>query len=254
MPDQQLETICYPSNFLKTVRFKIDYSPILLISKELAPAFQEEIRPDFPSLEVQQMNKLSATIEKDGVGKSETTQLNMYIFESADKSLKLTITESFLLIECSKYSTFENFKLIIDKIYRSFQKHYKPLNMSRIGLRYINSITFKDGNPFDWDNYISPVLTHAIKNYFGDGAEMARAINQVTINKGEYMLVFTSGIPNSFFPAKISQREFVLDYDCSTNHPSDETVISSLDLYHHEIQSLFEKSIMGGLRQLMEAK
>lgn len=251
---EDLDKISYSKNFLKEVIFKIDYSPIVLISKEISSDFQEKMRQDLLSLERQELTQFSTTFEPSGTGKSETTKKPLYVFWNKEKSIKISLSEAFISFESPSYGNFESFKFMIENVYNNFYQYYKPLNITRIGLRYINQISIKEGNPFDLDNYISPVLTHTLSNFFNDKTELARAIHQFTLNKGEYVLLFTYGILNGFFPARISQKEFLLDYDCSTNNVNEQNISQYLEDYHREIQLLFEKSIQDELRKLMRDK
>jgi uncharacterized protein (TIGR04255 family) len=49
--ENALNNICYEKNFLKQVILRLDFSPILILQKELNPDFQEKIRSKFPVLE-----------------------------------------------------------------------------------------------------------------------------------------------------------------------------------------------------------
>lgn len=250
-----IDKICYKTNYLKEVIFRIDYSTILKINETLSSDFQEGIRGEFPIFEENKVRKYSTVIEK-GIQKEEhLTIIPEWNFYNKDKSTRVGVSSDYLFFQCRKYDTFEKFKFITEKIYNNFQSIYKPLSINRLGLRYVNEISFKEGNPFDWKDYLNVHLIHLIEEYFEDQTEISRSMGQTIINRGDHSLLFTYGIYNkSEFPGKISRKEFILDYDCYTQLTSDLEIIKNIETFHTEIQFMFEKSINNGLRKIMGYK
>jgi uncharacterized protein (TIGR04255 family) len=123
-----------------------------------------------------------------------------------------------------------------------------------MGLRYVNEIIISEGHPFDWKDYIDPLLTSTVDSFFEDKTELSRWMNQAILNKSDHQLIFNYGTFNSLFPAKISQREFILDIDCSSQDVKETEIQSSVEAFHKDIQKLFEKSIQQNLKKLMGVK
>ncbi len=144
MPD-----IRYRNNFIKNAIFRLDFSPILLLTQELNPAFQEALRSEFPKLEETKGFEYTATFQKGGKIE-EQKEFKIWSFFNKEKTYKITISFQFFIVECFKYSHFEQFRQIADKIYSIFMSLYKPLDNKRIGLRYINKIEFPEGHPLEW--------------------------------------------------------------------------------------------------------
>lgn len=66
------------------------------------------------------------------------------------------------------------------------------------------------------------------------------------------MMTFTHGIYNSEFPAKVSRREFLLDYDCHTEDiECGDLVKKYISPFQLKINRMYEASIEEGLRTLM---
>src|SRR5690606_34059264 len=114
---------------------------------------------------------------------------------------------------------FSDYYDLVSQIWGYFSSIYdlSSLKFGRLGVRYVNKILLKDGNPFDWSGYIAPSLVALIENPFSNKEEINRAMSQVSMVRDGYGSVVTFGLLNSSeFPAKISRREFVLDFDCAT--------------------------------------
>jgi uncharacterized protein (TIGR04255 family) len=246
MPD-----IRYRNNFIKNAIFRLDFSPILSLTQDLNPAFQEALREEFPKLEELQGLEYKAKFQK-GEKIDEQKEFKIWSFFNKEKTYKITISFQFIVIECFKYSHFDNFRQISDKAYSTFLSLYKPLDNKRLGLRYINKIELPEGHPLEWKQFVKDFLVYSIENYDGDKSQLSRAMSQFVLNKGEHILTFSYGISNDEFPTPISRKEFILDYDCSTKDVDESQVIEKLNLFNTDIVALFEKCITDELRAKME--
>lgn len=243
--------IVFKNNYLKNVIFRIDFSPILKLQSGLDSQFQESIRDIFPKLEEKLLTKHVITIHKKE--KSDiTTKALQSTFWNKDKTQKIVIYFEHLIIEFSKYSNYSEFKDIILKIYNSFLEYYAPLDIKRMGFRYINRIKLEKGHPLKWDKYINKSLTGFLDNYWGNKSELSRVLSQSIINKSDHTINLTYGIFNDEFPAPISRKEFILDIDSHTNECEENTVIEKLDLYNDEMVDIFLNSIEKKIKDKME--
>ena len=58
---------------------------------------------------------------------------------------------------------------------------------------------------------------------------------------------------NPDFPAPMSQKLFVLDFDAYYHGPQDyDDLVKNIDIFHERIQELFENLIKGPLREKMQ--
>jgi uncharacterized protein (TIGR04255 family) len=240
--------IKYPRNFIKRVIFRIDYNSILSLNESLKSEFQESIRPLFPKFQSQPGQQV-VTEFKDGSATSNSIPFNQYIFENTDSSQKLTLSSQFLIMEILKFEGFESLKEVIEKITTSFNSIYRPINLTRLGLRYINEIPLATGSPYDWDGYINQDLVRILSSDLIIKEETARVMSQIIYNKEDYKITFSFGLSNSEYPNRISRREFILDYDCSTNEADFTNLIDTISNYNGNMVVLFENSIEDKLRE-----
>lgn len=254
MPDQEInyDLIKYPKNFLTAVIFRLDFSTILSLSSSLPEKFQEKIRTQFPITELKNIIKLNNKIEHPKEVGNYQNIFNNYIFFTKDKTQQIEIAPTHLAIIFSKYSAFETFNETINDTFKIFNDLYSPLDLTRIGIRYINEIKLPHGHPLEWEDYINKNLILNLSAFEDIKENLNRNMAQMTFNFNDYFLIFNYGIFNQEFPGKISRKEFILDYDCYTNFIRIEDINNNLKIYHKQIQLLFESSIKDELRTSME--
>ena len=250
----QFVDIQYQRNFLKSVVARIDFSPILKITTDPISNFQDGIRALLPQYEDQAMMAFEGQIKMvAGSPREESVKFPFprHIFKSTDGSYSLFLEYNAFWIECSHYTTFEKFIEIFGRAFELLMKNYAPINVTRLGLRYVNFITPGSGNPLDWNGLIEPTLTQFLNNVVENNAKLSRAITQALYVEDEYTISVTYGFFNSQFPAKIAEKEFLLDFDCFTKVIESQDVLTQLNNYHSQIQRLFEKCVLSDLKSLM---
>jgi len=157
-------------------------------------------------------------------------------------------------VECNKYGVFETFKEDVMHVFDAFQAVYKPIDLKRMGLRYVNEIKFSEGNPFDWSNFISDSLLCPLNSFPDNQKRIARSMTQTIFSRIDHLLRFSCGMFNkSEFPSPISRKEFILDYDCFTEEVTGGDIGKFLEIFHLDIQTMFENSIKDSLRTTMGA-
>jgi len=250
MPQQ--ENLKYKKNFLTNVICRIDFVPI---SQEIIDGqkdkFKERIKQNFPNDEKHSWVEFFTTIK--GQEKiDERKESFFYNFFDTSKEKKVTLTYKHVAIEFLKYKDFTDFKTNVKDLFDVFMLLYKPTKLTRLGLRYINQIFLEKGNPFSWKGQVDSSLMCVINKFLENNEDIARAMSQAIIKNDDYTMNFNYGIFNSEFPAKIRRKEFILDFDCSTQEVNETTFYDSLAKFNKEIKILFEKSIKDNLRELME--
>jgi uncharacterized protein (TIGR04255 family) len=66
---------------------------------------------------------------------------------------------------------------------------------------------------------------------------------QTHLTIDDHNILFQFGIHNSQYPNKITQKEFILDYDCvSREEYEPEAVINKVKLFYEDIKRAFKQS------------
>lgn len=246
-----MPSIEYKKNFLTNVIFRLDISSLITFEKEVLLKIQNDIFELVPVYKLISQ-KQSLVQFGDNQATVEDKDIHIHLFTNKEENIKLNLTEEFFTLEFTKYKNFKDFFDILDPILKSFLKNIPHVSFGRIGLRYINLINFEEGNPLEWNDFISNKLTYAIDNFFVDKINIARAVSQVIFNFEEYLLLFTYGIHNGSFPAKVNRKEFILDFDCSTKDFNDLEIKKLLEKFNHKIKEMFENCITENLRSKLE--
>ena len=249
MTQQDLERVKYSKNFLSNVIFRLDYHPILVLREKISPQFQESVRVHMPLLQEQKGFEYRAEI-KDGAPEGNAVPLSSWILLDKEERFKLTLNYSFLAIEDARYSSLEDYLKTIQLVTQAFLASYEKPEFTRIGLRYVNTINLENGNPLDWSEYIADYLTCSLDGLVHNKQYLSRTMGQYVLNPGDHQIVWNYGIFNPEYPAKISRRQYILDYDCYSQDVSSDITQQVRD-FNVAILALFESSIREPLRALM---
>ncbi|MEN6439674.1 MAG: TIGR04255 family protein [Syntrophobacter sp.] len=239
----------YCRNFLTNVIARVDYQPILVLTREMPIDFQERIRQEFPRF--QRSFPFKLTIPPEGEAQSVQKPV-FWQFKDKMESNTVTVSADFISCETKNYTKFNEFVQKLSSTYNTFCELYKPALIKRIGLRYVNQIEIKDGNPFDWDGFISSALTSQVRAFPTMQQDITRQMSQMQFSIDDMNLLFQFGFYNSEHPNRITKKEFILDYDCFTDQETEpDKVLLRFGMLHIHISNLFEESIQDGFRNLM---
>lgn len=247
----------YKKNFLDTIIFRIDFSEILLLKDKIEANFQEAIKSIFPKLSTSFLSAYTSSISPNSLNVGHENIL-VYEFSNVSEGLSLKISYKNLIFEAKRYSDFEAFSEKLQKVLVEFNKYYTEYEIDRIGLRFINVIKVSSKSPLEWSGYINKNLIDSLsfaKEVDSDNCYLNRCMCQQSYRfQDDNFLTFNYGIYNSEWPAKITQNEFILDYDAYTKYVNIHDDIQSkyLNSFHGIIQDMFEKSIEEDLRKYME--
>jgi uncharacterized protein (TIGR04255 family) len=253
MNQTELNKKCYLKNYITNVIFKIDFSEILKLINDTPVEFQDKIREEFPSLEIKDLVQITTGIDK-GKDIYDKKISKTYVFKNKDKLQQVEINSSFFAVVFFKYHMFEELSKTILDTFRIFQDLFSPLDIKRVGLRYINEIKIQEGNPLEWEQFINEKLVSHLDAFRNNKEYLNRSMNQMIYKFDDYILLFNYGIFNQEFPNLISRKEFILDYDCYTTNIPDNDITKLLAVFHSKIQTLFEISITENLRDKMGVK
>jgi uncharacterized protein (TIGR04255 family) len=228
----------YFRNFITKVIAKVDFQPILKLKNEEPAAFQEAIREQFPRF--RQKASMDIAI-KPGEDFVTTKRPITWQFGNKEKNISINLNFQVISLTLEKYESFESFYSNIELMYNTFNGIYNPALIKRIGLRFINEINLK-GDPFDWDGYINDKLYAIIMAFPDFQKSVTRAMSQMHLNFGDRTLLFQFGIFNSQYPNYISQKEFILDYDCVCREECEpDAVLSKFKILYEDIKNVFKK-------------
>ncbi len=134
----------YGKNQLAEVICQLRFPEILTIETNVPAEFQEMIRDTFPHYSVR---KEAAAPTLSGAPGNYSLQSgpqnNNYQFISADGVWKINLTSKFLSLSCSRYSSWEEFALMLDGPLAALIQVYHPAMFTRVGLRYLNFVSRK---------------------------------------------------------------------------------------------------------------
>jgi len=243
----------YRHNFVTNALCRLDFRATPAINLDLLNRFRDAVKSDFPKVEEQTLQGFTAKFEKGAVlEQGLLPEQKIFHYIDANSENKIELAPDHLAIESFKYVNFREFGAIIKVALDAFTELVANSDFTRLGLRYVNQIVLSKGNPLDWTEYVDPSFVSVIDHFFNKSPNLARSMSQVVLNYDDYKLNFNYGIHNSEFPAKISRKEFILDFDFYTEYVENEQIMLLLKKFNKESAIIFEKCIKEKLRTQME--
>lgn len=138
-PDVQLENAP-----LAEVVCQVRFPPILRISAEEPIAFQDRIRDVFPLVDLEH----AFVFHVPGPGATDTPsaepKASIYRFHTPDRQTTISLAADFFAVSTMAYSHWHDFARLLEMAYAAVEGVYRPAYATRIGLRYINRLTFSN--------------------------------------------------------------------------------------------------------------
>jgi len=244
----------YTKNYLTNVIFKIDFPSISELNTTKLKEFQKLVKGEFPILQEQKRSGFGFDLGDNQIFEAKGLGNPLWIFVSKDNTKKVSIINDNIILESTKYDSFEELYPKIELLVNSLFQVFPEIISTRLGLRYINEVSLNGSeNPYDLSNYINKNLIKSLDFFDVETAPLSRYINSAQIKGDDFNLTFKFGIPNSLYPNKIIKKEFTLDYDCFTTDTLEkEDILRKVKEFNDRITKLFEESIEEGLREEME--
>lgn len=248
----------YSNSPLSEISLQLKFADFYNIEDNI-PKFNEKIKYKFPHSSVEMEPKISINITNQNGEIKTTHQPSSWVFHETKSA-----EDSPIIIEISKNNCILDFRVQLSNYegFNSFKNDYISLlvnalsvfeikEVSFIGLRYINNIICKEGNPLYWKNIVSDALL--LDKLLENNDSTSRLMTEFTFEKNDFFINFHFGIFNKEFPNPIARKEFTLDFDCICNdeiniHEIDEIV----DEMHETISELFEENITDEYRKFIE--
>ncbi len=135
-PDVQLE-----ASPLVEVICQVRFPVILRIASEEPSEFQEQIRTEFPLLELE--HGVLFRLPGPGAKGSPTAepQSRVYRFRTADGQTAISLAPDFYALSTSHYANWAEFARRLRLTHEAVQRVYRPTYATRLGLRYVNRLT-----------------------------------------------------------------------------------------------------------------
>ncbi|SFP17334.1 TIGR04255 family protein [Ectopseudomonas toyotomiensis] len=247
----QFEKVCYLDPFLKEAIVRIDFpEPCPALTERLSNKLTKTALSKFPISEPHkfQTQELKFTGQEFSSNSREMTQ---WVFHGKDREKALIINPDHVAHTNKSYKSYESFSNDFLSFVSALKEAQPDQVVNRIGIRYVNVIDLKEGNPLEWSEYINERMLGIID--LGYKENISRAFHILELNFDSMNLKCQFGIANPDYPATVKRRQFVLDLDASAVGAFDldeiEKVIKS---GHEKIQDFFENSITDKTRKLMK--
>lgn len=188
---------------LKEVICQVRFPAILRIVQEQPVEFQERVRSRFPELKYQKGLVLESTPFQ---AEKLTTRQEpvVFRFSSADGHTTVSLSAGFYAISTSAYTRWPDFADALEIVTEAVDELYKPSYAQRIGLRYVNHLTFANTGTRSikalW-GVVRPTLTAMLRqDCWDDPQEM---LNRLVLRAeaGERLTLLSGygGEPEPFF-------------------------------------------------------
>src|ERR1035437_2716715 len=182
----------YNKNFLSKVIFQANFQIDTL--KDYIDSSLIELCKAKTGAELTKQKNTNITLLPNNIA----TNINsVWIFKG--DVIQITIQSDFVQVINLKYTKHEDYHPVINDIFAKIKELYKP-RFTRIALRYINNISFSEGNTYDFNTLINNSLLGATLDYKDFG--LTRSIGQMNIknDREEINTAFTYGFINPEFP------------------------------------------------------
>jgi len=241
----------YKNNYLTQVICQFVFDENELINDKSLKEYRERLGDGYASLSsiVQQ----GIIIEDNGSDiTTEKDQTTVWEILSSDNNHKITINQQSFAITFTSYTKLRDLAGIIEHAHGVFFEQFNTIQtINRLGLRYINQIRVDD-TEVDWSRYIAPELTASFN--FEGAEKVRRSMHTMIFVESEDLAVnFNYGIYNRYFPAPITENEFIIDLDAYTPFSIKvENPVERLKEFSKVLAIYFESSITDALRENME--
>lgn len=244
-----LDRIAYRKNFLAEVVARVDFlAPLNALAKDIPKPLAEAITKRFPIAEPRKAELHEVHIaEAVQDTKVEFTEWNFF---GREREKRLALSREWLLGQYTTYVRYEDLRAEFTDVVTKVVETFPDAQPRRLGLRYINKMTFPGDGPLAWNDWFTAPIPAALPSRYPEA--LVRSIQVCEFNFEEFRLRFQYGIANPDFPAVIRQRVFLLDLDAFTDSAFDPRELpAKLDLFHLQIQDFFESSLTARAREAM---
>lgn len=250
-----MSEICYAKNHLQEVVAVIQFaSPISALNEAVLPEkVQAILKARYPIFESQKATTQNVIINEQGI-QTNSSEYQQWVYHGETREKSIAVTQDSITVSIKQYKSYEEFKLDVTEPIEEISKIEGNVYIARTGLRYVNVFPNISNEYNEIIKKFSPMISSPFSNIV-DAENLSRLINISEYIHDEVKCRVQSGIFNADYPAKIKNREFILDIDAFIDTPHNFTNINKLfDSLHAVIQSKFEQNITQVAREGLDAK
>ncbi len=227
------------------------------ISEEQINVFYEKIKDVFPVQKKRKMHQVEFKIEAEKTEEENKKNFNQNFYEfeqylSQDEKYSVQLDAGRVSIHRTKpYTSWEDFFPMINQVYTAYVETFVPVQIGRIGIRYINEVSVPTED-FSFDKYFTvnvslPSLEESkqISIFLGSVFEQEDGRDALKVQFVEKQVKEPQG-----------QRIFSLDFDYFLVQPviSFEEANGWMSNAHTNLENVFEGMITGTTRTLFDKK
>jgi uncharacterized protein (TIGR04255 family) len=229
---------------LSQVAFEVNFPNCFAVETGIA-AYQQKVETLYPKSSGEYIVRLPAAVafgKPPKTGSAELTPLRSFVFQNLHSSriVRVSVVSFSLLV--TDYLHFEDYTASLVAAFEPAIEIFKLHNVERIGLRYVNQISFPDCDAgIAYRQYVrSPISTDAFESHVP-----TNFLTEVSADlSDEHKLTIRSGL----LPRQANEpnRTYLLDFDCYTLGNvslSGDRFTKLLDQFHEAIESEFTRAL-----------
>lgn len=244
----------YENNYIKDVIFRVDFpnTPAKL-KDELDAHLALKILEKYPIFEKREFVIKDLKISATEPTKEASNEVTEFVYHGQNRDRSFVLSNKYMYINHKAWisTSFDETRDFFLEILEEIINLNPDIQVTRLGLRYINHIRLEDKNPLSWKTYLNKNLISAL-DFIQEKSIISRQFNNLELNYGDMKLRFQYGMHNPDYPATIKKKLYILDYDAYYQGiQGPEEIKINLKLFNNKINELFELSIKEGLRKKM---
>lgn len=197
----------------------------------------------FPNKQIQISPHFNVNLDNVSIEKVEVKKFLFFI--EPNVRLEVSPVDKAIIFSSNYYTTNDLYKECLGKIVEVFgERAGGALKARRIGMRFINTFpTNKDGN---LPTVLNTSETKILKDSLAKKNDLSRLIMVDEYLKEDYRIRVQYGVPNKFYPNKISSQDVILDIDVySEGLQSIENWCDMISVYNHAAFDTFMGYVRG---------
>lgn len=242
----------YSKPFIKEAIVRVDFSPENSVTDSFVEGdFAAANRERYPNVEPRVQVGQEFLFGPDGMSQKKVETREWQLF-GPERDRRVLLGSAALVVSFTAYTRWPDLKSDFIRALDVLAAQYPAAQVTRLGVRYINFVSIKEPNPFDWDGWIDSRLTSSL-TFPNDPKRITRSMHVLELEyPDDVRLKYQFGVPNPDYPAPVKQKHFVMDLDASASRILDTGEVKRLlEPMHDSIKSLFEASISDKLRRHM---
>ncbi|MDX1915425.1 MAG: TIGR04255 family protein [Methylophilus sp.] len=249
-----MSDICYKKNYLAEVIARIDFAQLVTTLNQpiLPEKIQEVLKSRYKIFEPSKAVTQGVTITEAGIT-TDSQEFQQWVYHGENREKTITINHHSITISLREYKDYENFKLDVIEPIQAISNAEGGVFINRTGLRYVNIFPNTNNNYAEISERFIEMIAAPYQSII-DLDNLSRHIQISEYIYDEIKLRIQSGIFNPDYPAKVKNKEFVLDFDAFMDTPhSFENMNNLFDELHKTIEGKFELLITDKLRSELNA-